>query len=86
MTQPSTTPAAKRVPRPRAVPRPSPGAQVSYEGLDGTVTGKVVESDEYLDTLQRRGVPISAQVLVEWPREGGPVRVWELISTLTLQP
>lgn len=78
MSQPEATPRPTSPPRP--TPRPVPGTTVT---LPGGEVGRVVESDEYLDTLQLRGVPISAQVLIEWSRsEGNPVRTWELVSAL----
>lgn len=82
MTQSSATPTEATRPNrpPRPTPRPTPGTHVRYEGLEEV--GMVVESDDFMDTLQRRGTPISAQVLVEWPRNDNPVRTWELVSTL----
>lgn len=46
--------------------------------------GVVTESDDWWDTLQLGGVPTSAQVLVEWPRDGNPVRAWARISDLVV--
>jgi hypothetical protein len=51
---------------------------------DATQRGIVTSSDDWWDTLQLSGVPVSGQVLVEWPRGGNPVRRWELISDLTV--
>lgn len=86
MTQSNaTSPADKRPSRPpRPTPRPAPGAQVHLEGQQEV--GRVVESDDYLDTLQLRGVPISGQVLVSWDREKGELRTWERVSTLVTIP
>lgn len=85
MTQPgATTPPGKRPPRPTGpTPRPAPGNRVHCDGEPGEV-GIVVTSDEWLDTFQLRGVPISAQVPVEWPRGGFPVYRWERVSDLVL--
>lgn len=81
MTQPDADTTTKRSARPsRPTPRPTPGTQVRFGGLDEI--GTVVPSDDYYDTLQLRGAPISAQVLVEWPRDSGPLRTWELVSNL----
>jgi hypothetical protein len=44
--------------------------------------GAVVQSDDYMDTLQLRGIPISGQVLVEWPNGGRPVQRWVQVSRL----
>jgi len=84
MTQPgATNPTPKRpTSPPRPTPRPGPGTRVRYDSLPEV--GVVVESDDFMDTLQRRGTPISSQVLVEWPRDGFPVQVWELVGALTI--
>lgn len=68
--------------RPARHNRPAPGTPVRRSDSDqrGIVTG----SDDWWDSFQLGGVPVSAQVLVEWLREGHPVRHWELISDLTV--
>lgn len=60
--------------------RPATGSQVRRAGSDEI--GIVVRSDDWFDTLTIRGVPENAQVLVEWPRGGKPVRIWEEIADL----
>lgn len=80
MTQTDATdPPEKRSPR---FVRPSPGTTVHRAASDEK--GIVTASDDWWDTLQLPGVPISSQVLVEWPRSGHPVRRWELIGDLTV--
>lgn len=60
--------------------RPTLGSRVQRTG-SGEV-GVVVRSDDFYDTLQLSGVSESAQVLVEWPRNGRTVRIWEEIRNL----
>lgn len=58
----------------------TPGTPVHIAGTPEV--GIVVQSDEWWDTFQLRGVPASAQVLVEWPRGGNPVKHWIVNSDL----
>lgn len=44
--------------------------------------GVVAPTDDWWDSLLIRGVDISEQVLVEWRRNGLPVRTWERVSQL----
>jgi|GraSoiStandDraft_46_1057282.scaffolds.fasta_scaffold412438_2 hypothetical protein len=60
--------------------RPPLASRVQRAGSEEV--GVVVRSDDYYDTLQLSGVSESAQVLVEWPRGGKTVRLWEEIRNL----
>jgi hypothetical protein len=61
--------------------RPPIASRVQLAGSEEI--GVVVRSDDFYDTLQLSGVSESAQVLVEWPRSGKTVRLWEEIRNLT---
>lgn len=62
----------------------APGTRVHTEDRPEE-TGVVVESDDFYDAMKLRGVA-EAQVLVEWPRGGKPVRTWERPDHLVLLP
>lgn len=78
----------QRPPR-KAAPRPvkfTPSPGMSVRCSDRPEIGLVVESDDWWDTLLIRGVDISDQVLVEWRRDGQPIRRWERSSLLVQVP
>lgn len=77
MTQPDAT---RRTASPTRY-RPAPGDRVRKAGSDEI--GVIVTSDDWFDSLRIRNVPENAQVLVEWPRGGNPLRIWEEIADLT---
>jgi hypothetical protein len=84
MSQPGATPPPEKPPtRPtRTTQRPAPGVLVKPE--NGEDKGVVTESDSWWDTFQLPGVSSTAQVLVEWPRGGNPVRQWVRVADLEI--